>query len=116
MPRVIGRLSLICSCLSCFVAQFDDPVAVIGEGSFGVVLLCEYRGTKVALKKAVRERKAKSNPTPTDTHEAKQTTMKFTVSSASLVAALAAPLVVLIPLFAHQEGLLLVLSNLQWLS
>lgn len=28
---------------------FDDPVEVIGQGSFGVVLLAEYRGTKVRL-------------------------------------------------------------------
>ena len=31
--------------------QFDDPVEVIGQGSFGVVLLAHYRGTKVALSK-----------------------------------------------------------------
>jgi serine/threonine protein kinase len=34
--------------------QFDDPVEVIGQGSFGVVLLAEYRGTKVAIKRALR--------------------------------------------------------------
>lgn len=34
--------------------QFDDPVEIIGQGSFGVVLLGEYRGTKVALKRALR--------------------------------------------------------------
>lgn len=34
--------------------QFDDPVEVIGQGSFGVVLLGEYRGTKVALKRALK--------------------------------------------------------------
>ena len=39
---------------------FDDPAEIIGEGSFGVVLACEYRGTKVALKKAVRNKKGKS--------------------------------------------------------
>ena len=27
--------------------RFDDPVEVIGEGAFGVVVLAEYRGTKV---------------------------------------------------------------------
>ena len=26
--------------------HFDDPVKVIGSGSFGVVLAAEYRGTK----------------------------------------------------------------------
>jgi hypothetical protein len=35
---------------------FDDPVEVIGQGSFGVVLLGEYRGTKVALKRAIKMR------------------------------------------------------------
>ena len=34
--------------------QFDDPVEVIGQGSFGVVLLAEYRGTKVAIKRALK--------------------------------------------------------------
>jgi len=33
---------------------FDDPVEVIGQGSFGVVLLAQYRGTKVALKRAIK--------------------------------------------------------------
>ena len=33
---------------------FNDPVDVIGQGSFGVVLLAEYRGTKVAIKQAVK--------------------------------------------------------------
>jgi len=36
--------------------QFDDPPEVIGQGSFGVVLLGRYRGTKVALKRALRTR------------------------------------------------------------
>lgn len=34
--------------------HFDDPPVVIGEGAFGVVLLAQYRGTKVAIKKALR--------------------------------------------------------------
>ena len=29
--------------------RFDDPVEVVGEGSFGVVLLAEYRGTRGKL-------------------------------------------------------------------
>lgn len=33
---------------------FDDPPEVIGQGSFGVVLLGQYRGTKVALKRALK--------------------------------------------------------------
>ena len=40
--------------------QFDDPVEVIGQGSFGVVLLGEYRGTKVALKRALKGRRGGS--------------------------------------------------------
>jgi hypothetical protein len=31
--------------------KFDDPVKVIGEGQFGLVLLAEYRGTQVAVKR-----------------------------------------------------------------
>ena len=34
--------------------QFDYPVEVIGQGSFGVVLLGQYRGTKVCMKRALR--------------------------------------------------------------
>jgi len=41
--------------------QFSDPVETIGEGAFGVVLLAEYRGTKVAVKRAVRPRGGGSN-------------------------------------------------------
>ena len=33
--------------------HFGDPVEVVGQGSFGVVLLAEYRGTKVAIKRAI---------------------------------------------------------------
>lgn len=36
--------------------HFDDPVEVIGQGSFGVVWLAEYRGTKVAIKRAVKNK------------------------------------------------------------
>jgi hypothetical protein len=31
--------------------HFDDPPTVIGRGTFGVVLLAEYRGTQVAVKR-----------------------------------------------------------------
>lgn len=34
--------------------QFNDPVEVIRQGSFGVVLVGNYRGTKVCVKRAVR--------------------------------------------------------------
>jgi hypothetical protein len=40
--------------------QFDDPVEVIGQGSFGVVLMARYRGTKVALKRALKNTGSKS--------------------------------------------------------
>ena len=40
--------------------HFDDPVEVIGQGSFGVVWLAEYRGTKVAIKRAVKVKKSTS--------------------------------------------------------
>lgn len=33
--------------------QFCDPPKVIGEGSFGFILLAEYRGAKVAVKKVL---------------------------------------------------------------
>jgi hypothetical protein len=33
--------------------HFTQPVEVIGQGSFGVVLLAEYRGTKVAVKRVL---------------------------------------------------------------
>ena len=36
--------------------HFDDPVEVIGQGSFGVVLLAEYRGTNVAIKRALKSK------------------------------------------------------------
>lgn len=36
--------------------HFDDPVEVIGHGSFGVVLLAEYRGTRVAIKRTMKTR------------------------------------------------------------
>ncbi|CAB9524509.1 activated protein kinase catalytic subunit alpha-1 [Seminavis robusta] len=33
--------------------HFSEPVEVVGQGSFGVVLVAEYRGTKVAIKRAL---------------------------------------------------------------
>ncbi|KAL3926631.1 MAG: hypothetical protein SGBAC_013398, partial [Bacillariaceae sp.] len=35
--------------------QFGHPVEVIGQGSFGVVLLAHYRGTKVAIKRVIAD-------------------------------------------------------------
>ncbi|CAB9522115.1 activated protein kinase catalytic subunit alpha-1 [Seminavis robusta] len=34
--------------------HFSEPVEIIGQGAFGVVLLAEYRGTKVAIKRVIR--------------------------------------------------------------
>lgn len=43
------------NCCTLFVSlSLTDPVEVIGQGSFGVVLKAEYRGTKVAIKKAIK--------------------------------------------------------------
>ena len=36
--------------------HFDDPPQIIGRGSFGLVLLAEYRGTNVAVKRAIPPR------------------------------------------------------------
>lgn len=41
--------------------MFGDPPEVIGEGAFGVVLLAEYRGTKVAIKKALKNSRSKGS-------------------------------------------------------
>lgn len=35
---------------------FDDPVEIIGRGTFGLVLLGEYRGTQVAVKRVIPPR------------------------------------------------------------
>ena len=36
--------------------HFDHPVEVVGQGAFGVVLLAEYRGTKVAIKRVLQKK------------------------------------------------------------
>lgn len=38
--------------------HFNEPLEIIGSGSFGEVILAEYRGTKVAIKRAIGNRKA----------------------------------------------------------
>lgn len=40
--------------------HFSHPVEIIGQGAFGVVLLAEYRGTKVAIKRVLPMQKVKS--------------------------------------------------------
>ena len=39
--------------------HFDHPVQIVGQGAFGVVLLAEYRGTKVAIKRVLPKKDAK---------------------------------------------------------
>ena len=36
--------------------HFDHPVEIVGQGAFGVVLLAEYRGTKVAIKRVLQRK------------------------------------------------------------
>lgn len=33
--------------------KFDDPPSILGRGTFGLVLLAEYRGTQVAVKRVI---------------------------------------------------------------
>jgi serine/threonine protein kinase len=40
--------------------HFSHPTEVIGQGAFGVVLLAEYRGTNVAIKRVLPTKKGKS--------------------------------------------------------
>ncbi|CAB9525762.1 Receptor-type guanylate cyclase gcy [Seminavis robusta] len=40
---------------------FDEPPTVIGQGSFGLVLLAEYRGTQVAVKRAIPAKGSKED-------------------------------------------------------
>ena len=42
--------------------EFDDPPQIIGRGTFGLVLLAEYRGTQVAVKRVIPPKQRK----PTD--------------------------------------------------
>lgn len=42
--------------------EFDDPPQIIGRGTFGLVLLAEYRGTQVAVKRVIPPRQRR----PTD--------------------------------------------------
>lgn len=44
---------------------FGDPPKVIGYGSFGLVLLAEYRGTEVAVKRVIPPRRAKGSKSST---------------------------------------------------
>lgn len=40
---------------------FDDPPELIGRGTFGVVILGEYRGTQVAVKRVIPSKKSKKS-------------------------------------------------------
>mmetsp|Transcript_29050 Transcript_29050/g.57800 ORF Transcript_29050/g.57800 Transcript_29050/m.57800 type:complete len:1354 (-) Transcript_29050:61-4122(-) len=47
--------------------HFDDPAEVIGRGTFGSVLLAEYRGTNVAVKRVIPpQKKSKVGSSKTD--------------------------------------------------
>jgi hypothetical protein len=39
--------------------NFSHPVEVIGQGAFGVVLVAEYRGTRVAIKRVIENTRPK---------------------------------------------------------
>jgi len=41
--------------------NFDDPPEIIGRGTFGLVLLAEYRGTQVAVKRVIPPRRKRKN-------------------------------------------------------
>merc|ERR1712232_113468 len=41
--------------------KFDEPPEIIGRGTFGLVLLAEYRGTPVAVKRVLPSRVGKNN-------------------------------------------------------
>jgi len=48
--------------------KFDDPAEIIGQGTFGLVLLAEYRGTQVAVKRVLpASASSKSNSTKSGT-------------------------------------------------
>eukprot|EP00526_Cylindrotheca_closterium_P003152 CAMPEP_0113602524 /NCGR_PEP_ID=MMETSP0017_2-20120614/800_1 /TAXON_ID=2856 /ORGANISM="Cylindrotheca closterium" /LENGTH=1434 /DNA_ID=CAMNT_0000510873 /DNA_START=21 /DNA_END=4322 /DNA_ORIENTATION=- /assembly_acc=CAM_ASM_000147 len=40
---------------------FDDPPVCVGEGKFGLILLADYRGTQVAVKRVLPPRRKKNN-------------------------------------------------------
>ena len=41
--------------------KFDEPAQIIGRGTFGLVLLGEYRGTQVAVKRVIPQRSKDEN-------------------------------------------------------
>jgi serine/threonine protein kinase/ABC-type phosphate/phosphonate transport system substrate-binding protein len=41
--------------------EFDDPPTVVGRGTFGLVLLADYRGTQVAVKRVIPPNNCHSN-------------------------------------------------------
>lgn len=71
LPCIIGPLSLVCAvAVYLYVekkkrdadsvwlvkpeeVEFEDPPRVLGKGTFGLVLLAEYRGTQVAVKRVL---------------------------------------------------------------
>lgn len=47
--------------------EFDEPPEIIGRGTFGLVLLAEYRGTQVAVKRVIPPRVGKQYASAMDT-------------------------------------------------
>ena len=66
--------------------KFEDPPVVIGRGTFGLVLLANYRGTQVAVKRVIPPRISKPK-TDSGTHrcsdgnDSRQLDEKFNLSN-----------------------------------
>ena len=46
--------------------EFEDPPQIIGRGTFGLVLLAEYRGTQVAVKRVIPPKHQSTSPNGSD--------------------------------------------------
>lgn len=46
--------------------HFDDPPQIVGRGTFGLVLLAEYRGTRVAVKRVIPPREKEKGHTASE--------------------------------------------------
>ena len=57
--------------------HFQEPPEVLGRGSFGLVLLGEYRGTQVAVKRVIPPRKGEKNPGSGSGSRSRKSTMTF---------------------------------------
>lgn len=52
--------------------KFNDPPQIVGRGTFGQVLLAEYRGTQVAVKRALKKKPSNNSPHSTAQEEEKK--------------------------------------------